>query len=68
MVEVFGKFKSPFQEKISIDLNISEWSCGTEPVKYPPEPLEIPPDRGFTILGLFISFIHFHPPLIFIFI
>ncbi|CAF4454369.1 unnamed protein product, partial [Adineta steineri] len=29
-----------------------EWPCGTEPVKYLPEPLEIPPDRGFSILAL----------------
>lgn len=35
-----------------------EWPCGTEPVKYLPEPVEIPPDRGFSILGLLISF-HF---------
>ncbi|CAF1038539.1 unnamed protein product [Rotaria sp. Silwood1] len=32
--------------------SIREWPCGTEPVKYLPEPLEIPPDRGFTILAL----------------
>ena len=31
-----------------------EWPCGAEPVKYPPKPVEIPPDHGFTILGLFI--------------
>lgn len=36
---------------------IREWSCGTEPVKYAPEPVEIPPDRGFTILGLFVFII-----------
>ncbi|CAF0919424.1 unnamed protein product [Didymodactylos carnosus] len=32
--------------------NIREWSCGTEPVKYPPEPVEIPPDRNFTIIDI----------------
>jgi hypothetical protein len=42
---------------------IREWPCGTEAVKYPPEPLEIPPDRGFSILGLYYSII-FHPKLI----
>ncbi|CAF4422472.1 unnamed protein product [Rotaria socialis] len=31
---------------------IREWPCGTEPVKYLPEPVEIPPDRGFSILVL----------------
>jgi hypothetical protein len=35
----------------------SEWPCGTEAVKYPPEPVEIPPDRGFSILGLFSIFV-----------
>ncbi|CAF3909050.1 unnamed protein product [Rotaria magnacalcarata] len=32
--------------------SIREWPCGTEPVKYLPEPVEIPPDRGFSILAL----------------
>ncbi|CAF1408646.1 unnamed protein product [Adineta ricciae] len=32
--------------------HIREWPCGTEPVKYLPEPVEIPPDRGFSILAL----------------
>jgi hypothetical protein len=41
---------------LSVYFLIREWPCGTEPVKYQPEPVEIPPDRGFNILGLFISF------------
>ena len=57
-VEVFGKFETK-REILLIYLsylNDREWPCGTEPVKYPPEPVEIPPDRGFTILGLLIGF------------
>lgn len=40
--------------KVRVCFHLSrEWPCGTEPVKYEPEPVEIPPDRGFTILGRF---------------
>ncbi len=56
-MEVFGKLKNKNKDIYLFNLlNIREWPCGTEPVKYLPEPVEIPPDRGFSILGLLFDF------------